>query len=115
MSDNTQLDTIIELLQEMKADNIVTINTGAESPIADWVVVCDGNSFTHVSAVADKVRTHFKQTEGMLPYHMEGKDQSRWVLLDYTDIVVHIMLPELRKYYEIEELWSDYPQETISE
>lgn len=116
MSDTPkQLAEIIELAQDMKAENIVTINTGAESPVADWIVICEGTSFVHVAAVANKIRTHFKQTAGMLPYHMEGQEANRWIAIDYTDIVVHIMLKELRDYYQIEELWSEYPQETISE
>ena len=115
MSNTTnQRQQIIELLQDMKAENIVVINTGEESPITDWVIVCEGTSFVHVGAIATKIRTHFKQVEGMLPYHMEGDDANRWVAIDYTDIVVHIMLPQLREYYKIEELWAEYPQETIA-
>ena len=105
---------ILEILQDMKAENIVVINTGANSPITDWVIICDGSSFVHVGAIANSVRTHFKQVEGVLPWHMEGDDANRWVVLDYTDIVVHVMLPQLREYYKIEELWDEYPQESIA-
>ena len=115
MENNTQLQEILDLVLEMKAENVVTINTGADSPVADWLVICEGGSFTHVAAIADRVRKYFKQTAGMLPYHMEGADASRWILLDYTDIVLHVMLPELRNYYNLEELWSDYPQKSITD
>ena len=115
MENNTQLQEILDLTLEMKAENIVAIHTGALSPIADWVIVCEGGSFTHVAAIADRIRKHFKQTMGILPYHMEGADASRWIAIDYTDIVLHVMLPELRNYYKIEELWSEYPQKDVTD
>lgn len=108
-TDNHQLSKTLELLQDVKAEKIRIIESGENSPIADWIIICEGNSFVHVRAIADAIRIYFKQNENMLPYHMEGKEQSRWVLLDYTDVVVNIMLPELREFYKLEELWGEYP------
>ncbi len=112
-SDNSQLNKTIELLQDVKADNITIIESGENSTIADWVIVCEGNSFVHVRAITDKIRDYFKKEENMLPFHMEGKSESRWVLLDYTDVVVNVMLKELRDYYRLEELWEDHPQTVL--
>ncbi len=111
--DNAHLDATIEVLQDIKAENITIVEGGIDSPVADWIVICEGNSFVHVRAIADRVRTYFKQEENILPFHEEGRSQNRWTLLDYTDVVVNIMLPELRDHYELEELWRDHDQETL--
>ena len=112
---NRHLDLVVEVLQEVKAEKITVVATGEDSPVADWVVICEGNSFVHVRAIADKVREYFKKNENMLPFHEEGKQFNRWILLDYTDIVVNIMLPELREHYKLEELWEEYEQADIEE
>jgi ribosome-associated protein len=112
-TDNSQLAKTIDLLQEVKAEKITIVESGEESTIADWIIICEGTSFVHVRAISDKIREYFKKEENMLPYLMEGKDESRWVLLDYTDVVVNIMLKELRDFYRLEELWSAYPQTEI--
>lgn len=110
---NPHLDAAIEVLQDVKAENITIVNGGEDSPVADWIVICEGNSFVHVRAIAGQVRDHFKQNENTLPFHEEGREQNRWILLDYTDIVVNVMLPELREHYELEELWEGCDQETL--
>ncbi len=114
ISNNQQLNKIVELLLNTKAENITLVECGSASPIADWILICEGTNFVHIRALADEVRDYFKQEENMLPFHMEGKNESRWVLLDYTDIVINIMLPELREHYQLEDLWSEYPQKQLN-
>ncbi len=111
--ENAHLDETIEVLQSIKAENITIVEGGADSAVADWIVICEGNSFVHVRAIADRVRDYFKKEHNALPYHEEGREQNRWTLLDYTDVVVNIMLPELREHYELENLWEDCDQENI--
>jgi len=111
--ENPHLDVVIDILQSVKAENVTIVNGGEESAVADWIVICEGNSFVHVNAIANTVRSHFKTEENILPFHEEGRDYKRWILLDYTDVVVNIMLPELRDHYELEELWKDCDQEVL--
>jgi len=110
---NPHLESAINALQEVKAENITIINGGANSPVADWIIICEGNSFVHVRAIADEVRMHFKKVLNELPFHEEGQQHNRWILLDYTDIVVNIMLPELREHYQLEDLWKESDQENL--
>ncbi len=111
---NAQLNTIIELLLNTKGENITVVNSGEESPIADWIVICEGTNFVHIRALADSVQDYFKKEENMAPFHQEGKGENRWILLDYNEVVINIMLPELREHYQLEELWSEYPQHQVT-
>jgi len=110
---NQQLDAAINALQDAKAENITIIYGGEDSPVADWIIVCEGNSFVHVRAIADQLRDFFKHELNELPFHEEGQQHNRWILLDYTDIVLNIMLPELRMHYQLEDLWKECDQEKI--
>ncbi len=110
---NSQLDAAIDALQDAKAENITIIHGGEDSPVADWIIICEGNSFVHVRAIADQLRDFFKRQLNELPFHEEGQQHNRWILLDYTDIVLNIMLPELRMHYQLEDLWKECDQENI--
>ncbi len=114
IKENSQLMSILDAMLDTKAEDVRVFHTGAESPIADWVVVCDGTNYTHVRAISDRIRSFFKDESGLIP-NTEGKNERRWILLDYFDIIVHIMLPELRAYYKLEELWKDAEQFEITE
>lgn len=75
--------------------------------VADYFIVCHGNSSTQVAAIADFVYKEVKDAVGILPKGMEGKANAEWIILDYFDVVVHIFFNETREYYQLEELWSD--------
>jgi len=68
-------------------------------------VVCEGDNTSHTSAVANGVIAELKARHGTAPWHHEGVEDGRWALIDYTDVVVHVMLREVRKYYDLESLW----------
>lgn len=115
IKENEQLAAIAEAMLQTKAENIQVFHTGSESPIADWVVICEGTNYTHIRAIADTIRQHFKDTTDLIPQGYEGKDERRWILLDYFDIIVHVMLPEIRAYYRLEEIFKESECITVSE
>ncbi len=102
------LDAIVDGMQEKKAKNITIINLSKlENRVADYFVICDADSNTHVSAIADSLEeTVIKQTNEK-PYHSEGHQNAEWILVDYVNIVAHIFLKETREFYNIEGLWAD--------
>ena len=100
--------TIVEAIQDIKGKNIVTLNLQHvdDSP-ADFFVVCEGDSSVQIRGISERIYKTVKDKLGLIPNHVEGVQQAKWVLVDYFNIVVHIFYPETRSYYQIEELWSD--------
>jgi ribosome-associated protein len=79
--------------------------------VADFFIICEASSVTQVKAIADSVMAEVEDLCEELPYKHEGRQTLHWVLVDYVNVVVHVMLPENRRFYKLEELWSDAPQE----
>ncbi len=113
--ENQQLVNTIDAMLDTKAEKIEVFYTGSNSPVADWVVICEATNYTHVRAVADAVKQRIKDDNNLRPAGLEGHEQRRWVLLDYFDIIVHIMLPELREYYKLEDLFGEAEKFDITE
>ena len=107
------VDLAVELAQEKKAENIVLFNLGEESGIADWILICDGDNIMHTRAIADNIMYGCKKHHAPV-WQNEGMEGSRWVLLDFSTLVVSVMIPELRRYYKLEELWKAYPRIDIA-
>ncbi len=82
------------------------IDVSDRTLVADYFVIASGNSNTHIKAITDGLVVDGKQ-RGIRKDHVEGYSEARWVLVDYGDIVVHIMAPEEREYYDIESLWRE--------
>jgi ribosome-associated protein len=102
------LKSIIKAVQGKKAENIVSIDLRKiPEAVADFFVICEANNQPQIRAIAEEVEHQVKMKCGEYPYHHEGKENLQWVLIDYVNIVVHIMLPETRKFYKLEEMWSD--------
>jgi ribosome-associated protein len=100
--------TIIQSIQEKKGENIVSLDLRKiHEAVADFFVICEAGNHTQIKAIADFVEEHVKKTCGELPYKHEGIQALQWVVIDYINIVVHIMLPESRRFYKLEEMWSD--------
>ena len=98
------IDVISKAMDDRKARQIEVIDISDKTPVADAFVLCSGTSSTHLRGIADEVE--FKMTEnGALCTHLEGYDSAKWILLDFTDVVVHIFLEEERRFYNIERLW----------
>lgn len=100
--------TIIKAIQEKKGERIVTLDLRKiPEAVADFFVICEATSTTQVKAIADFVEEQVKKNCGETPFQYEGHGAMQWMLIDYVNIVVHVMLPEIRKFYRLEELWSD--------
>lgn len=97
---------ILASLDEMKADEVVTIPLAGKSEMADHMVVCSGRSARQVVAIAEKLADHLKHELGVF-CKLEGKDQSDWVLLDAGDAIIHVFRPEVREFYQLEKMWID--------
>ena len=96
----------LEALEALKADNIVVLDVRAQTSFTDYMIFASGSSRRHVSAIADSVVEAAKAT-GQPALGIEGEDVGEWVLVDLGDVVVHIMLPDVRLYYELEKLWGE--------
>ncbi len=100
----TVLDRIVASLTGDKAEDVVTIDLRAKTEVADYMVIASGRSTRQVTSLAEKLADRLKADFGILA-KVEGKDSGDWVLLDATDIVVHIFRPEVREFYQLEKLW----------
>lgn len=105
-----QLATLVNTaLEDIKAQNIVTLDVGGMTSIADRIVVASGTSARHVKSIADRVVERVKEA-GVRPLGIEGDAQTDWVLVDLGDVIVHVMTPATRQYYDLEKLWSVSPR-----
>jgi ribosome-associated protein len=99
---------IIKAIQEKKGENIVCLDLRKiPEAVSDYFIICEATSTTQVRSIADFVEDTIKKELGELPYRHEGYTALQWVLIDYVNIVVHVMLPATRKFYKLEEMWSD--------
>ena len=97
---------VLAALEDAKANDVRQLDVRRLTDITDWMVVASGTSTRHVLALADHVRTQVK-AQGLSPIGTEGESGSDCVLLDYGDVVVHLMLPDTRGFYDLEGLWDD--------
>jgi ribosome-associated protein len=102
------LDAVIEGMQEKKAKNITVLNfEDIENRVADYFVICDADSNTHVNSIADSIEETVEKLVKEKAYHSEGQQNGEWILIDYINIVAHVFLRDTRQYYNIEGLWGD--------
>ena len=104
----TLVQTIIKGIQEKKGSNIVVADlSGIDGTICNIFIVCQGNSPTQVEAIAESVGDMARMELQERPAHVVGLENAQWVAMDYTDVLVHIFLPDVRQYYDLEHLWDD--------
>ncbi|MEO8772290.1 MAG: ribosome silencing factor [Ferruginibacter sp.] len=102
--------TIIHAIQEKKGENIVSMDLRKiHEAVSDFFIICQANNPNQLKAIADEVEHQVKELCAEAPYKHEGRQAQQWILIDYVNVVVHVMLPEPRKFYQLEELWSDAP------
>ncbi|MGH2642532.1 MAG: ribosome silencing factor [Chitinophagaceae bacterium] len=100
--------SIIRAIQDKKGENIIALDLRKiPEAVADFFVICEAGSSTQVKAIADFIEKKVKEETGEVPYKDEGITALQWVLIDYVNIVVHVFLPEIRKFYGLEEMWND--------
>lgn len=105
---NNIVKTITEGIQEKKGQKIVIADlTSIEDTICNYFVICQGNSPNHVSVIADSIHEYVRQETGNKPSAIDGYRNSQWIAMDYSDVLVHIFLPETREFYNLENLWAD--------
>jgi len=108
------VDTIVKGIQEKKGQDITVIDLrGIDGAIAQYFVVCQGNTPTQVEAITDSIADMAREQLKEKPTHVVGLELAQWVAMDYTDVMVHIFVPDLRSYYNIENLWQDAKQTEI--
>jgi ribosome-associated protein len=100
--------SIIKAIQDKKGEQIVSLDLRKiPEAVADFFIICEATNQPQIRAIADSVTDAVKDKTGEIPYHHEGKSSLQWVLIDYVNIVVHIMISDTRKFYKLEEMWSD--------
>jgi ribosome-associated protein len=100
--------TIIKAIQDKKGENIISLDLRKiPEAVADFFVICEASNQPQIRAISDAVEDQVKRVCDENPYRHEGRQNLQWVLIDYVNIVVHIMLPEQRRFYKLEEMWSD--------
>ena len=104
----TLVQTIVEGIQEKKGSHIVVADlNGIEGTICRHFVICEGHSPAQVEAITESIGDMARERLGEKPVHVVGLRNAQWVAMDYTDVMVHIFLPEARAYYDLEHLWAD--------
>ena len=105
---NNKIEEIIEAITDKKGKKIsvVDLNKIDTSPAGNFII-CQGNSTSQVSAIADSVRERLQRNLDIKPYNYDGYKNSQWIIIDYGDVMVHCFLPEFREFYNLEDLWSD--------
>jgi len=110
------VDAVVEGIQEKKGKNITILDlTELEHTITDYFVICEGDSNIHVDAVSDSVEDYIREKLSEKPYHIEGRENAQWILLDYVDVVVHVFQHSVRDFYNLESLWADGKRTDIPE
>lgn len=99
-----QLDLITSTLKELKGEALTTLDVRGKGSLFDYMVVVSGNSRRHVSALARNLLEKLSE-EGIRPLGVEGERDQEWILIDLGEVVVHLMLPETREFYQLEKLW----------
>ena len=106
--------TITEGIQEKKGSDIVVADLSKiEGTICKYFIICQGSSPTQVEAIAESVGDFARERLKEKPTHVVGRENAQWVAMDFTDVMVHIFVPDARSYYNLENLWQDAPLEEI--
>ncbi len=102
------IKTIIATIHDKKGENVISLDLRKiPEAVADFFIVCEANNPTLLKAIADNIEYEVKEKCAEQAYKHEGRQAQQWILIDYINVVVHIMLPETRKFYQLEEMWSD--------
>ena len=99
---------VVDGLQEIKGENITVLYLREiENAVTDFFIIAEGNSNTQVNALSESVHKSVRENVGDRPWHVEGRDNAEWVLMDYVNVVVHIFQKGIREFYDLEGLWGD--------
>ena len=115
MTAKETVKAICEALIEKKAQGIEVLHVERLTELTEYFVICSASSTTQVKALADNVEWHLKYDHDEMPHHTEGYESAQWMLLDYGCAVLHVFMPEARKFYNLENLWKDGTPVTLEE
>jgi ribosome-associated protein len=104
MQSESLVDLVTQALEDMKGQQIRVLDVRGKTPLTDFMVIASGTSNRHVKALADSVAIKARES-GVQPLGVEGEDGQEWVLVDLNDVIVHVMLPKVRDFYNLEKLW----------
>lgn len=110
---NRLAQDISRLALSKKAEDVHILDVRKITPITDYFVICSGTTDVHVKAIHDAILRGLEPE--VSPWHVEGIDALRWVLMDYIDVVVHVFQPKVRDYYQLERLWADAKTEILED
>ena len=102
-------DIVINALEDLKANDLAVLSVAEASSVTDWMVIASGTSNRHVKSLAENVELEAKN-QGFRPIGVEGNDSAEWILVDFGDVIVHVMLPATRAFYDLESLWTLKPE-----
>ena len=102
-----EISQILNILEDIKASDIKVIDVSKLTAITDTIIICTGRSVRHVKSVAEHVREKYKITGKARP-NCQGSENGQWVIVDLNAQVVHVMLPEIREFYQLEKLWDEH-------
>ncbi|QKS70835.1 ribosome silencing factor [Paenalkalicoccus suaedae] len=114
MNAKEKLDLVLRAADDKLANQITALNMDGVSPVADYFVICHGNSENQVEAISREIKTQALKA-GLNVKRLEGLENARWVLIDLEDIVVHIFHKDERTYYQLEKLWGDASEVNVEE
>ena len=107
------VDAIVNEAKANLAEKIVVVDLQGVPGSADWFIICQGDTSVHNRAIFSGIVDGLIE-KGTRPWKQEGEEDGRWILIDFSDVLVHIMLPEIRSYYDIETLWAEGTKTVIS-
>jgi ribosome-associated protein len=114
LTDESLLNVIIEAIQEKKGEQIVKVDLRElKNTLCDYFIICQGESNTKVNALAENVERQASIKLKTHPHHIEGRENSQWILLDFFNVIVHVFQEESRGFYKLEDLWQDGKLEII--
>jgi ribosome-associated protein len=109
--DSTKLALLCrELADNRKADNIVILDLRKLSSVTDYFIICTGTSEPHLRAIVDEITEQLREMHALRPRAMDGAFRTAWVVLDFFDVIVHVMRADVREHYDLEGLWGDAPR-----
>ncbi|MDP9294065.1 MAG: ribosome silencing factor [Actinomycetota bacterium] len=113
-ADGGQLaDWIAGYAADKKANDVVALDLRGVIGYTDYFVICSGNTERQAKAIHDGIHLGMKNDHALLPRRVEGVSESRWILMDYLDVVIHVFTPEARDFYRLEQLWGEAPKRAV--
>lgn len=109
MTSHELMQAAVKVLDSKKATDINVLDIGGLTSLGDYFVIASGGSSTQVKSLAEEVEEKLSEA-GMEPRRVEGEKSSMWILLDYSDVIIHVFYKETRDFYCLERLWADAPQ-----